>query len=152
CRADVRGRAHQGAAALCCTPNVNYEEKTFGKGLFAAGGIAIEISPDKMNEIIAVHGSTPAYIYLITKYFCEYAVTQGIDMDTANRLFCQTLVGAAKMMTETGQSHDQLIDMVTSPGGTTLAGLKSLEASNLRDTINACCDATIKRAYELGAK
>lgn len=142
----------EGAAALCCTDNVDFEEKTFGKGLFSAGGIVEEISPDRMNEVIAVHGSTPAYIYLLTKYFCEYADAHGIPKGTANRLFCQTLIGCAKMMTESGQDHDQLIEMVTSPGGTTREGLNSLVQSNLRDTVNDCCDATIRRAYELGAK
>ncbi|MEG1389921.1 MAG: pyrroline-5-carboxylate reductase [Angelakisella sp.] len=142
----------EGAAAYCCTSNVNYEEKTFGKGLFGASGTVEEISSDRMNEVIAVHGSTPAYIYLITKYFCEYAAAHGIPMDVANRLFCQTLIGSAKMMTETGQSHDQLIEMVTSPGGTTLSGLNSLKDSDLCKTIHDCCDATVKRAYELGAK
>lgn len=140
----------EGAAALCCTSNVNFEEKTFGKSLFAAGGIVEEIPPDKMNEIIAVHGSTPAYIYLLTQYFCEYAAAQGIPMPTANRLFCQTLIGCARMMTETGQTHEELIEMVTSPGGTTFAGLQSLEHSNLRGMVNDCCDATIRRAYQLG--
>lgn len=140
----------EGATVLCRTATVGDADFDFAKSIFASAGVVAELPPDKMNESIAVHGSTPAYIYLIAKCFCEYAQGQGIPYETANTLFCQTLTGAAKMMTQTGFSHQQLIDMVTSPGGTTLAGLRSLEQANLKQIIDDCCDATIKRAYELG--
>lgn len=140
----------EGATAICRTSAVSDADFAFAKGLFAATGVVSEIDQSKMNEIIAVQGSTPAFIYLITKYFCEYAQQQGIAPETANQLFCQTLVGSARMMTETGMGHQQLIDMVTSPGGTTLMGLQSLEQSGIKQTIFDCCEATVRRAYELG--
>ncbi|MEG1686341.1 MAG: pyrroline-5-carboxylate reductase [Angelakisella sp.] len=140
-----------GATAVCRVDNLSEEEFSFGKGLFAAAGIVEEIPADKLNEIIPIQGSSPAYIYLLTKYFCEYAVEQGIDFEVANRMFCQMLVGSAKMMTEMGMTHQQLMEMVSSPGGTTLAGLRSLEEHHLKETIQTCCEVTVKRAYELGA-
>lgn len=141
-----------GATAICRTDAVDDSQFAFAKELFAAAGVVEEIPADRLNETIAVHGSTPAYIYLITKYFCEYAAGQGIPYETAKRLFCQTLAGSAKMMTETGKTIDELITMVSSPGGTTLKGLESLEESGIQQTIEDCCDATLRRAVELGAE
>lgn len=139
-----------GATALACCPPTTPEEARFVRGLFSSAGLVEEIPEDKMNEIIAVSGSTPAYLYLIAKHFCEYAQDCGLDGGLANRMFCQTMIGAARMMTETGMTHQQLIDMVTSPKGTTLMGLTALKEGGLEAIIRDCCDATIRRAYELG--
>lgn len=139
-----------GAVAICRKPPVSDEEFAFAKQLFACAGAVEEIAPDKMNEIIALNGSSPAYIYLITKLFCEHAASLGIDYETANRLFCSSLIGSAHMMLETGKSHQELIDMVTSPNGTTYAGLQALDQANLKQAVTQCYDATTNRAYELG--
>lgn len=139
-----------GATAIARCAPTSGEEFAFVRGVFASAGLVEEIPEDKMNEIIAVSGSTPAYLYLIAQYFCQYAGEHGIDADVANRMFCQTMVGSAKMMTETGMTHQQLIDMVTSPKGTTLMGLTALKEGGLEELVRGCCDATIRRAYELG--
>lgn len=139
-----------GATAMACCPPTAPDEFDFVRGIFASAGLVEEIPEEKMNEIIAVSGSTPAYLYLIAKHFCEYARGCGLDFDLANRMFCKTMIGAARMMTETGKSHQELIDMVTSPKGTTLMGLTALEEGGLEAIIRSCCDATIRRAYELG--
>jgi pyrroline-5-carboxylate reductase len=139
-----------GATAIArCAPTTP-EEFDYVKGIFASAGMVREIPGDKMNEIIAVSGSTPAYLYRIAQCFCDYAAAHGIDRDTANALFCQTMIGSARMMTETGKTQQELIDMVTSPKGTTLMGLEALEKGGLPELIQSCCDATIKRARELG--
>ena len=139
-----------GATALACCPPTSSEDFNFVRELFSSVGLVEEIPEDKMNEIIAVSGSTPAYLYLIAKHFCEYAQGCGLDFDLANRMFCQSMIGAARMMTETGKTHQELIDMVTSPKGTTLMGLTALEKGGLETAIRSCCEATIRRAYELG--
>lgn len=139
-----------GTTALSCCEPTTAEEFGFVRGLFGSAGLVEEIPEDKMNEIIAVSGSTPAYLYLIAKYFCEYAQRQGLDFELVNRMFCQSMVGAARMMTETGKSHQELIDMVTSPKGTTLMGLTALKEGGLEELIERCCEATIRRAYKLG--
>ena len=139
-----------GATALSCCPPTAPEEFEFIRGLFSSAGLVEEIPEDKMNEIIAVSGSTPAYLYRIAQLFCRYAQERGLDFDLANRMFCQTMTGAARMMTETGKTHQELIDMVTSPKGTTLMGLTALEEGGLEQLIRDCCDATVRRAYELG--
>ena len=102
-----------------------------------------------MKEIIAVNGSSPAFIYLYAKGFVEYAASVGIDPDAALRLFCQTLIGSAEMMLHSGKSIDDLIVMVSSKGGTTIAGLDQLRERGLQDAVQAACEACTKRAYEL---
>ena len=74
---------------------------------------------------------------------------EGLEDGAALRLFAQAMIGSAKMMTDSGYSIDELIKMVSSPGGTTLAGLDKLYAGSLTDTVDACCNACTQRAYEL---
>ena len=102
-----------------------------------------------MKEIIAINGSSPAFIYLYAKGFIDYAASVGIDSGAAMELFAQSLIGSAKMMTDSGYSIDELIKMVSSPGGTTLAGLDRLYEGKLTDVVNNCCESCTKRAYEL---
>ena len=140
----------KGATAIARCGPVTQEEFDRAKGFFSGAGMVREVPPDQLSAVIAVNGSTPAYLTLISQYFCQYAQEQGVDFDTANQLFAQTMVGAAAMLTQTGLSHQALIDMVTSPGGTTRAGLDALAASGLEETVRTCCDATLRRARELG--
>lgn len=139
----------EGATALSKTENVKEDEFNFVCNMFSCCGVIQKIPVDKMNEIIAVNGSTPAFIYEFTKYFVEYAKQQGIDENVALDLFCQTLIGSAKMMTKSGYDIDTLIEMVSSKGGTTIEGLKSLRKDNTDFIIKNACEKTIKRAYEL---
>lgn len=105
-----------------------------------------------MKEIIAVNGSSPAFIYLFAKGFVDYAKSVDIDPDAALKLFAQSLVGSAKMLTDSGMTVDELIKQVSSPGGTTIAGLDKLYEGKLTDTVDECCKACTARAYELAKK
>ena len=139
-----------GAVALSRETPVSDEAFDFAKSIFSSAGIAVEIPSDRMNEVIPLNGSSPAYIYLFAKIFVEQAEKAEFDPQTANRLFCETLIGSAKMMLESGKTHQQLIDMVTSPKGTTFEGLCALEEHGFAQALIACFDATVRRAYELG--
>ena len=79
----------------------------------------------------------------------EYAKEVGIDESAALNLFAKSLIGSAKMLTDSGKSVDELIKMVSSPGGTTLAGLDGLYEGKLTEVVNDCCKRCTKRAYEL---
>lgn len=138
-----------GATALAKGRFTSDEEFACVKGIFETGGIAEVVPMDKMKEIIAINGSSPAFIYLFSKAFVSYAAECGIDEDAALRLFCQSLVGSAEMMKGSGKTLDELIKMVSSPGGTTLAGLDGLYEGRLEDTVKDCCRRCTKRAYEL---
>ncbi len=140
----------QGAVAISRVAPTTDEEFAFAKSVFAAAGLVEEIDNSLMNEVIALNGSSPAYIYRFAKVFCDRAVELGIDDQAANRLFCQALIGSAQMMLQTGKSHQELIDMVTSPKGTTFEGLQALDEGGFDQTLRQCYDATTRRAYELG--
>ena len=139
----------EGASALSHNDAVTDEEFDIVLSIFRLCGKAAVISKDKMKEIIAVNGSSPAFIYLFAKGFIDYADSVGIDSKAAMELFAQSLIGSAKMMTDSGYSIDELIKMVSSPGGTTLAGLDRLYEGKLTDTVKNCCESCTKKAYEL---
>jgi len=141
-----------GASAMSRGENVSEDEFAFARKVIGSCGITEVIPMDKMKEIIAVNGSSPAFIYVYAKGFIQYAQSVGIDPDVALRLFAQSLIGSAKMMTESGMTVDELIKQVSSPGGTTLAGLEVLERSGIVHTAINACEACTKRAYELGGK
>ena len=141
-----------GASAMSRDEKTSDEEFEFAKKIIGSCGIAEVIPMDKMKEIIAINGSAPAFIYLYAKGFVQYAKKVGIDEGAALRLFSQSLIGSARMMTESGMEVDELIKQVSSPGGTTLAGLQELYNGRLTDTVINACEACTKRAYELGEK
>lgn len=139
----------EGASALSHNEKVTDEEFETVLNIFKICGKAAVISKDKMKEIIALNGSSPAFIYLFAKGFIDYADSVGIDKNAATELFTQSLIGSAKMITDSGYSIDELIKMVSSPGGTTLAGLDRLYEGNLTEVVKNCCESCTKRAYEL---
>lgn len=139
----------EGASALAKNSKVTEEEFDFVKGIFSSCGKAAVVPENKMKEIIAINGSSPAFIYLFAKAFIDYADKEGIDPAAAKELFAQSLVGSAKMITDSGYTIDELIKMVSSPGGTTLAGLDELYGGKLEDTVKKACESCTKRAYEL---
>ena len=138
-----------GATALAKCDGITDAEFALAKALFSTCGIAEEIPESKMREIIAVNSSSPAFLYLYAKGFLDYAKQEGIEEGAALRLFAQAMIGSARMMTDSGYSIDELIKMVSSPGGTTLAGLDKLYAGELTGTVQKCCESCTNRAYEL---
>ncbi len=139
----------KGATALSKSDSVDDSEFSAVCEIFGACGVYEVIPKDKMKEIIAINGSSPAFIYLYAQAFINYAKSVGISEETAKNLFAQSLVGSAKMITDSGNSIEKLIEMVSSKGGTTIAGLEQLRAGKLEETVVSCCEACTKRAYEL---
>jgi len=139
-----------GASAMSHDETVSEEEFAFARKIIGSCGITEVIPMDKMKEVIAINGSSPAFIYLYAKGFVDYADSVGIDKNAALRLFAQSLIGSAKMLTESGMTVDELIKQVSSPGGTTIAGLDKLYEGDLTGDVNRACEACTSRAYELG--
>ncbi|MDD7184348.1 MAG: pyrroline-5-carboxylate reductase [Ruminococcus sp.] len=139
----------EGASALSRNDSVSDDEFKLICDIFAVCGKIAVIPKNKMKEIIAVNSSSPAFIYLFAKGFIEYGEKAGIDSDAVKNMFAQALIGSAKMITDSGYTIDELIKMVSSPGGTTLAGLDALYEGKLTDTVNDACERCTKRAYEL---
>ena len=140
-----------GATACSAVPPATQEDLAFAESLFSSAGTAVEIPPDKMNEIIPVNGSSPAFFFYFAKLLAENAGKSGIPKEAAMGLVYKTMAGSAKMLMESGKTPDELIDMVCSPGGTTLAGMKALKDNGFETAVQAAFDACVKRAYELAA-
>ena len=138
-----------GATALATEALVSDAEFAVVRRIFDACGMTAVIEPAQMKEIIAINGSSPAFIYLFAKGFLDYAEQVGLSGDVAKELFAQSLIGSAKMITDSGYSIAELIRQVSSPGGTTLAGLDRFYAGNLTDVVQDACDHCTRRAYEL---
>ncbi len=138
-----------GATALAKCEGITDAEFQLTRQMFATCGIAEEIPENRMREVIAVNSSSPAFLYLFAKGFLEFAASVGMDEGASLRLFAQAMIGSAHMLTDSGKSVDELIRMVSSPGGTTLAGLDGLYAGRLTETVVDCCERCTNRAYEL---
>ena len=138
-----------GATAMARVAPVTEEEFATAQEIFRCAGVVREIAPDQMCAIIAINGSSPAFIYEFAKGFLAYAEKEGIDSSAALALFSQSLRGAADMLDHSGYSVDELIQMVSSKGGTTIAGLEAFRAGGFGEAILAGCEACTKRAYEL---
>ncbi len=140
----------KGAAALCPSSNISDSDKETVYNMFAGSGVCEYISEEHMNEIIAVNGSSPAYIYLFAKAMADYAKECGIDYDKAMNLVCATLEGSAEMLRKSGDSADTLIEKVSSKGGTTIAALDVLREHDFYGAVKDAMAACTKRAEELG--
>ena len=140
----------KGATALCPSDNISDDDKQIVYDMFAGSGVCEYISEEHMNEVIAVNGSSPAYIYLFAKAMAEYAENHGIEYNKAMNLICAALEGSAAMLRESGDSADILIEKVSSKGGTTIAALEKLREHGFYEAVQDAMDACTKRAEELG--
>lgn len=142
----------QGATALCRTDNVSDEEYEVIRSVFRSSGAVADIEEEQMNAVIAVSGSSPAYIYLFAKTVCDYADSIGLDHKKALELFSQTLIGSAEMLRSTDYDETQLIDMVCSKGGTTIEAVNTLRSTGFCESVTDAMKACIRRAEELSGK
>ncbi|MFQ9127751.1 MAG: pyrroline-5-carboxylate reductase family protein [Butyricicoccaceae bacterium] len=121
------------------------------RSLFDAMGVTTVFEhEDMINEAIPYAGSAPAYIYAYADAMVQSAKKHGIDEKDALQMFCQTMIGAAKMLMQGDKTPAELIRAVRSPGGTTLAGMQVLEERDLYGMVAEACDKCTARAYELG--
>ena len=141
-----------GAFALDSGTDLTDEEKAFAEELFGHIGIYEWMSEDLIDTACGLSGAGPAYIYLVIEALADGGVAMGLPRQTAMNLAAHTVMGAAKMVIETGQHPGALKDQVCSPGGNTIIGVKTLEDHGVRGAfIDTVINAT-KRAQELGKK
>jgi pyrroline-5-carboxylate reductase len=115
-----------------------------------SAGKAFVVCEDMLDAVTGLSGSGPAFLAHILESMIEGGVKQGLSKDVATELAMQTMIGTGKLLQETGLSPKELIDIVSSPGGTTVAGRKVLERSNIKKVLIKTIEAATKRSKELG--
>lgn len=127
------------------------EDADLVEAMLTTVGLAVQVDEKLLDSVTGLSGSGPAYVYQIIEALSDGGVRTGLPRDVATKLAAQTLLGAARMVLETGQHPGELKDAVTSPGGTTIAGLHALESGGLRGTLMNAVLAATERSKELGA-
>jgi pyrroline-5-carboxylate reductase len=140
------------ASAYALGKAANPEDGDVAQRLFASVGVAYAVKETLLDAVTGLSGSGPAYVYLIIEALSDGGVASGLPRDIATRLAAQTLLGAARMVLETGQHPGALKDMVTSPGGTTIEGIHELERGGLRGTLMNAVRAATEKSKRLGGR
>ncbi|MGH4122792.1 MAG: pyrroline-5-carboxylate reductase [Clostridium sp.] len=140
----------EGMSALCANRNVTKEELQEVVSIFESFG-KIEILEENLIDVVpAVSGSSPAYVYMFIEALADGAVLQGMPRDKAYRMAAQAVLGAAKMVIETGEHPGKLKDDVCSPGGTTIEAVYTLEKKNFRGSVISAMESCTQKAIKMG--
>jgi pyrroline-5-carboxylate reductase len=139
-----------GATAIAAGGHATPEDLQAAKRIFDSVGLTVILEESQLDAVTGLSGSGPAYMFLIIEALSDAGVKVGLSRYNAQALAAQTVLGSAKLLLETGEHPGRLKDMVTSPGGTAIAGLHTLEQGGLRTTLINAVEAATKRSRELG--
>ncbi|MGB9804739.1 pyrroline-5-carboxylate reductase [Desulfofundulus sp.] len=140
-----------GASALCLGTNAASRDRDRAMAIFSAVGRAVEVPEGLMDAVTGLSGSGPAYMYVILEALADAGVRVGLPRDVALLLSAQTMLGAARMVLETGEHPGRLKNMVTTPGGTAIAGVFALEEGGLRVTLMRAVEEATRRSREMSS-
>jgi pyrroline-5-carboxylate reductase len=147
---NIAASVKEGAAAIAAGKHVLKDDLKIAKAVFDSVGKSVIIEEELMDAITGLSGSGPAYIFLIVDALADAGVKMGLSREDALFLSTQTVLGAAKLLMETNEHPGRLKDRVTSPGGTAIAGLHTLEEGGLRTTLINAVETATRRSRELG--
>ena len=140
---------NEGMSALCPNKNIEDEELKIVKGIFDSFGKSEVVGEYLIDSVIGVSGSSPAYVFMFIEAMADAAVVGGMPRKQAYNFAAQSVLGAAKIVLESGKHPGELKDMVCSPGGTTIEAVKVLENEGMRSSvINAVC-ACVEKSREM---
>ena len=142
----------EGMTAICFSSQVSKVNVEVAHYIFKAIGETVTIDENSIDAVTGLSGSGPAYILMVIEALSDAGVKVGLSRETSNKLTMQTVLGTAKLVRDSAKHPGELKDMVTSPGGTTIAGLHKLEAGGLRNTFINAVEAATNRSKELGKK
>ena len=137
-------------AGLCKGRFSSEQHLAVASAILGAVGETVVVDEQQMDAVTGLSGSGPAYVFALIDALADGGVKCGLPKATATKLAIQTVLGAARMVVESGEHPMSLKDKVTSPGGTTIAGLKALEDGEFRATVINAVKAATKRSAELG--
>ncbi len=142
----------EGAMGYTCDDSMTMDEKEDIAEMLGAVGLAVEVPESEMDAITGIAGSSPAFMYMIIDAMADAGVLNGLSRADSIKLAAQSMLGAAKMVIETGKHPDQLKDEVCSPAGTTIVGVRTLENFGLRAAMIAGIDETIAKSNSMSKK
>ena len=141
-----------GATAYCFAANAAREHGAVARAIFESVGVAVEVDEYLMDAVTGLSGTGPMYVFQIIEGLADAGVKVGLSRDVAMALTIQTVLGAAKMAQQSGEHPARLKDRVTSPGGTAITALHTMERGGLRAILIDAVEAATKRSEELGRK
>jgi pyrroline-5-carboxylate reductase len=147
---NVSALVGESATAISGGKHTSKEDMKLAREILESVGTVVEVQEYLMDAVTGLSGTGPMYVFLIVEGLSDAGVKVGLSRDTANALSVQTLLGAAKMMKETNWHPAKLKDLVTSPGGTAISALHSLEKSGLKAMLIDAVETATKRSQELG--
>lgn len=139
-----------GAAAIAAGTHAGEEDLQWAESILASVGIVERVPEHLLDAVTGLSGSGPAYVFLVAEALVDAGVLVGLPRETASALAAQTLLGAARLLVESGDGPEALRAAVTSPGGTTAAGLRVLEDRGVRSALLEAVAAATARSAELG--
>lgn len=147
---NVPALVREGVTALAAGRHVTGKDLRVAQDIFGSVGTTIVVREELMDVVTGLSGTGPAYVFVMIEALSDAGVLLGLPRDVSQKLVMQTILGAAKLCLASGKHPAELKDMVTSPGGTTSAGLRVLEEGKFRTTLIAAVEAATVRSKELG--
>jgi pyrroline-5-carboxylate reductase len=142
----------RGATAIAGGARTNPDDLARARTIFDAIGVTVEVNEEQIDAVTALSGSGPAFVYTVIEALADGGVKTGLPPEVAAVLATHTVLGAAHLAAETGQSPDELRRMVVTPGGTTAAGLAAMEKLKTSEGLIAAVEAAAARAQEMAAQ
>ncbi len=149
CMPNTPALVGEGCTGVCASESVTKEELNQVLELLQSFGVAQEVPERLMDAVVAVSGSSPAYVFLFIEAMADAAVAAGMPRNQAYTFAAQAVLGSAKMVLETGKHPGELKDMVCSPGGTTIDAVKVLEQKGFRAAVMEAMEACAEKSRNL---
>jgi pyrroline-5-carboxylate reductase len=140
----------QGAAAIAAGTHATEADLELAERVLGAVGLVVRVTEAQLDAVTGLSGSGPAYLFLVAEALIEAGVLVGLARDTSAALVRQTMLGAATLLSDGAEGPEALRAAVTSPGGTTAAGLQVLEAHGVRAAFLEAVQAAADRSEKLG--
>ncbi|MGO9342403.1 MAG: pyrroline-5-carboxylate reductase [Acidimicrobiales bacterium] len=139
-----------GVSALAGSPRASEEDFVWAESLLAAVGTVVRVDEDDLDAVTGLSGSGPAYVFRVVEVLAQAGVRAGLSLETSRVLARETIVGAGRLLADSEEQPETLRAQVTSPGGTTEAGLAVLEARGIAQAFYDAVEAAAERSKQLG--